>query len=56
MVAYHATKITVIDSPMAGHLCDTNTLVSLDKQRDVFIYQSIADGKVLKTVASKPTY
>ena len=54
MVTCYATKITIIDSAMAGHLRDTNTLVSLDKQREVLICQSIAFGKVLETVASKP--
>ena len=54
MVTCYGTKITIIDSAMAGHLRDTNTLVSLDKQREVLICQSIAFGKVLETVASKP--
>jgi hypothetical protein len=33
MVTYYAIKITIIGSPMAGHLCDTNIVASLDKQR-----------------------
>ena len=33
MVTHYVIKMTIIGSPMAGHLRDTNIVVSLDKQR-----------------------
>ena len=33
MVTYYAIKITIIGSPMAGHLRDANIVVSLNKQK-----------------------
>jgi len=32
MVTYYAMKITILGLPMAGHLCDTNIVASLDKE------------------------
>ena len=52
MVTYYAIKITIIIGwLMAGCLCDTDIVALLD--REVVLFgQSIADGKVLETVAS----
>ena len=32
MVTYYDITITIIGSPMAGGLCDTNIVASLDKE------------------------